>query len=101
MARSLPDRIREVLADRHRTHGERSEFAARLSRLTRREHQVLQKVVAGDTNKKVALDLGISIKTVEKHRAQVMRKTEVDNLAELVRMVLRFGDGQRHAETNA
>jgi two-component system response regulator FixJ len=44
-------------------------------------------MVAGNANKVIAADLGISAKTVEIHRARVMRKMEVRSLAELVRLV--------------
>jgi FixJ family two-component response regulator len=49
----------------------------------------MEKVAAGMSNKQIALDLGVSSKTVEAHRARVMEKMEADSLAELVRMVTR------------
>ena len=45
---------------------------AMLARLTAREQQVLERIVAGRLNKQIADDLGISIKTVEAHRANIM-----------------------------
>ncbi len=64
------------------------EVQARLMTLTPREHQVLDMVVAGKANKVIAIDLDLSIKTVEFHRAHVMEKMGVDSLAELVQTVL-------------
>ena len=60
----------------------------RLARLTPRERQVLDLVVAGKLNKTIADLLGISIKTVELHRANMMTKLGVRNVPELVRLVL-------------
>ena len=60
----------------------------RLTRLTTREREVLDLVVAGKSNKLIAADLKISIKTVEAHRAKIMQKMQAKSLAELVRLVL-------------
>ncbi len=60
----------------------------RLARLTPREAEVLERVVAGDSNKTSAIRLGISQKTVETHRFRIMKKMEAKNLPELVQMVL-------------
>ena len=67
---------------------------ARLDTLTPREREVLDCVVAGKLNKRTAEELGISIKTVEAHRAKLMQKLHVDSTAELVRLVI---DGQTAA----
>ena len=64
------------------------EVQARLMTLTPREHQVLDMVVAGKANKVIAIDLDLSIKTVEFHRAHVMEKMGADSLAELVQTVM-------------
>ena len=91
----LLDRVREAIAhdDQARSNREaRSGTARRLSLLTPRERQVLDMVVAGKANKVIAFELGISDKTIEKHRAKVMRKMAASNLAELVSMVCSFKD---------
>lgn len=66
----------------------KSESAARLARLTDREREVMELVIAGQHNKSIATELGISHKTVEFHRAKIMRKMKADSVAELVRLVL-------------
>ena len=57
--------------------------------LTPREHQVLNLVVSGHTNKEISEALGISIKTVEKHRGSVMTKLDVHSIAQLVAQALK------------
>lgn len=64
------------------------EATRRLAALTPRERQVMDLVVAGKLNKVVADELGISIKTVELHRANMMSKLGVRNLPDLVRMAM-------------
>ncbi|MFA7235663.1 MAG: LuxR C-terminal-related transcriptional regulator [Phycisphaeraceae bacterium] len=67
----------------------------RLAMLTPRESQVMRLVVAGKANKQIADELDVSIKTVEVHRANVMRKMEADSLAQLVHQAIRIGiDGE-------
>ena len=63
-------------------------IASRLDRLTQREREVMQLVVAGKLNKQIADELDISMKTVEAHRARVMEKVGVRTLAELVKIVM-------------
>lgn len=65
---------------------DQSELRRRFTALTRRETQVMEQIVRGAANKEVAANLGLSHKTVEVHRANVMRKTQAGSLAELVRM---------------
>lgn len=59
-----------------------------LNRLTARERQVLERIVAGRLNKQIADDLSISIKTVEAHRANIMEKLEANTVAGLMKVVL-------------
>jgi two-component system, LuxR family, response regulator FixJ len=87
----LLDRIQQAIASdrqaRVRRH-ERAALAARVAQLTPREREVMQLVVAGSSNREIAAELGLSVKTVEVHRARVMEKMKVDSLADLVRLVL-------------
>lgn len=64
-----------------------------LSRLTAREQQVLERIVAGRLNKQIAGDLNISIKTVEAHRANIMEKLEVTTVADLMKIALTSSEG--------
>jgi FixJ family two-component response regulator len=61
---------------------------ALLSKLTLRESQVLERIVAGRLNKQIADDLGISIKTVEAHRANIMEKLNANTVADLLKIAL-------------
>ena len=61
---------------------------ALLSKLTGREAQVLERIVAGRLNKQIADDLGISIKTVEAHRANIMEKLNANTVADLLKIAL-------------
>jgi FixJ family two-component response regulator len=70
---------------------ERTAMRARLSTLSPREREVLEAVVAGRANKRIADALGISIKTVEVHRSRVMDKMGAGSIAELVRLVVQHG----------
>jgi FixJ family two-component response regulator len=61
---------------------------ALMSKLTSREAQVLERIVAGRLNKQIADDLGISIKTVEAHRANIMEKLNANTVADLLKIAL-------------
>ena len=61
---------------------------ALLAKLTGRESQVLERIVAGRLNKQIADDLGISIKTVEAHRANIMEKLGANTVADLLKVAL-------------
>lgn len=79
-------------AKRHSVHEEeRKEIDARLAQLTARERQVLDGLVGGQPNKVIAHELGISPRTVEIYRANVMTKMQANSLSELVRMALVTG----------
>jgi two-component system, LuxR family, response regulator FixJ len=67
------------------------ELRARLASLSAREREVLEGLVAGNPNKTIAYDLGISPRTVEVYRANVMTKMQAATLSELVRMALVTG----------
>jgi RNA polymerase sigma factor (sigma-70 family) len=87
----LLDSIRKALAldvQQRTFQAQRAEIATRLAHLTPREHEVMEMVTNGKSNKEIANQLGVSTKTVEAHRARVMEKMEADSLAELVRMVM-------------
>jgi len=77
---------------RARDEGSRGVLAKRarelLARLTPREEQVLDRIVAGRLNKQIADDLDISIKTVEAHRANIMDKIEARTMADLMKTAL-------------
>lgn len=64
---------------------EEAEHHRRLERLTPREREVLALVVTGMTNKRIAAELQVSRRTVETHRANIMRKTGAGSLPELIR----------------
>jgi two-component system response regulator FixJ len=70
---------------------ERARVAERIAALSGREHEVLEGLVAGHANKVIAYDLGISARTVEVYRANVMTKMGAASLSELVRMALIVG----------
>jgi two-component system response regulator FixJ len=71
--------------------GARKEAQARMANLSPRERDVLAGVVAGKANKVIAFDLGISPRTVEIYRANLMTKTGARNMAELMRLALAAG----------
>ncbi len=68
-----------------------SEILARLDKLTPRERELLEHVVAGKLNKQIAADLGITEATVKMHRARVMSKMKMQSVAELARLTERCG----------
>jgi FixJ family two-component response regulator len=96
----LIDRIEAALAEdarRRRLRGEKDEIRRRIQSLTPREKQVMDLVVQGKPNKSVGTALGLSPKTVEVHRANVMKKMAVGSLAELVRMVFSLEEREQAA----
>jgi two-component system, LuxR family, response regulator FixJ len=72
-------------------HAEREEIENRLGVLSPRERDVLGGLVAGRANKQIAFDLGISPRTVEIYRANLMHKMQAQSLSDLVRMALIAG----------
>ena len=73
-----------------------AEVSRRLDQLTQREREVLDLIIVGKLNKQIADVLGISIKTVEVHRARVMEKMAAQSLAELVQNVMAI-EGSRQS----
>ena len=65
---------------------EYDDIRERFDLLSPRERQVLEQIVAGEPNKRIAYHLGLSEKTVEAHRAKVMEKTRAGSLADLIKM---------------
>jgi RNA polymerase sigma factor (sigma-70 family) len=63
----------------------------KLEQLTLRQREILQRVAEGQTTKEIAALLGISVKTVEAHRLQLMRRLKIDNVPGLVRFAIRTG----------
>ncbi|MES9906120.1 MAG: response regulator transcription factor [Sedimenticola sp.] len=88
---SLLDSVHRALEKDSQQRGEASRLAdiqGRLDRLTPREKEVMELVVAGKRNKVIAADLDVSQSTVEAHRAKVMEKMEASTLSDLMRMML-------------
>jgi len=77
--------------NRIQTAGDPGQIKGRLASLTQREREVLDGLLAGHPNKTIAHDLGLSPRTVEVHRANVMTKMGASSLSELVRMTLSAG----------
>lgn len=82
-------------SDRNRARA--AEAATRLNVLTTREHDVLEGLVRGHPNKTIAYDLGISARTVEIHRANLMTKLNVRSLSEALRIAFAAGLGDAPA----
>jgi two-component system, LuxR family, response regulator FixJ len=83
--------IRSALARRDgvkKRQAQSADVRSRLKSLSERERQVLDGLVAGKPNKVIAYDLGISARTVEIYRANVMTKMQADSLSSLIRMAL-------------
>lgn len=91
--------VRDVLAKNgHRTFPPPNwQARQRFSSLTPREAQVLEHLVSGKSNKAIARALGISHRTVEIHRANLMRKMQVENLPQLVRLAVDAQGSRRRA----
>jgi DNA-binding NarL/FixJ family response regulator len=88
-AQRMTDPSRLALnAARRKERGDLDCERERLARLTPRERDALGPVVEGLTNKEIAAGLRLSFKTVEAHRANIMRKMEAVSVAQLVRMVV-------------
>lgn len=93
--RALVERMLHEARVRHMENERRSLNDALLNKLTPREQHVLERIVAGRLNKQIASDLGISIKTVEAHRASIMDKTNSGTVADLMRVVMNCSRNSR------
>jgi len=85
---TLVERMLEHARETFAQHQQSASRDALLSKLTGREAQVLERIVAGRLNKQIADDLGISIKTVEAHRANIMEKLNANTVADLLKIAL-------------
>jgi FixJ family two-component response regulator len=85
---SLVERMLAQANDAFAEHQQAASRDALMSKLTTRESQVLERIVAGRLNKQIADDLGISIKTVEAHRANIMEKLNANTVADLLKTAL-------------
>jgi two-component system response regulator FixJ len=86
--------VRSAMADQaadQEVMAQRSAIQQRLTKLSARERQVLDGLIAGHPNTTIAYDLGISPRTIEIYRANVMTKMEAQSLSELVRMAIVVG----------
>jgi FixJ family two-component response regulator len=87
---AMLSRIRAALdldARRQCQSARRAEVLQRIARLSDRQHEVLELLVAGKRSKQIAAELGIGEKTVAKHRAGVLEKMGVESVVELVRLM--------------
>jgi len=85
----LLDRINEALAfdaGKRKNIAERQQLVDKVAALSKREHEVFHRVAAGEMSKVIASNLGISVRTVEVYRSQVMKKLGVRTVAQLVRI---------------
>ena len=88
--RTMLTRIQEAIdldAQEHHKGLRKAEFHTRLEKLSARQREVLNLLVAGKHSKQIAAELGIGEKTVAKHRSGVLEKMQVDNVVELVRLM--------------
>lgn len=95
---ALLDRVQQALElgrARRREAAQRAEIEARLAQLCRREKEILQLMVAGKLSKVIAMDLAISVRTVEYYRAGIMKKMGAGSIPELVQMVTALSPSSR------
>jgi two-component system CheB/CheR fusion protein len=88
-------RVLDQARDATKLSGWREAATDQMTKLTERERQVLELVLAGRHNKNIAADLGISQRTVENHRASIMKKTGAKSLPALARLALSAGAGEQ------
>jgi len=100
----LIDRINKALErdlERRKGRAVEDEIRGRIALLTPREKEVMERVVRGQANKVIAMDLSVSQRTVELHRARVMKKLKMRSVAELVHAVDRIGGATMGGATAA
>lgn len=91
----LLDRVRELLAQdlsARKISWQKEHIKQRIDNLTPREHEIMRMIVDGKASKVIAIELELSQRTVETHRASIMQKMEAKSLAHLVQMVVQVGD---------
>lgn len=91
----LLKKIEEALEqdrEQRKTLGQKQEIQRRINMLTPRETEIMDRMIAGQANKVIAIELDISQRTVEIHRSRVMHKMGTHSLAHLVRMVMSVKD---------
>lgn len=89
-SQTLLEQVHKALtkdAEARRVQSQRKAVAARLALLTSREYEVLERAVAGQYNKVIAAELGISLPTVEARRKRIMEKLQAKSFADLVRIL--------------
>jgi len=94
----LVERIRKAVEFDKKQRAEKgrtSAIAERYAQLTSREREVLDLMVASKSNKLIAAELGISLRTVEGHRARIMRKMKAVNVVDLVRMAMTLREAEK------
>ena len=85
------ERAYDEYCEKKRSNIQRDRSKSLFEKLTPRETEVMKLLVDGQSNKKIALNLGLSPRTVEVHRARVMEKTHATSLSHLVRMAIAEG----------
>lgn len=85
----LTSAVTEFVLDDYLRRGPEADEAAAFPALTARERQIIQLLAEGKTNKEAATALGISVKTIEAHRANLMRKLHLRSVSDLVRYAVR------------
>ena len=86
----LSSQIAHFVVDESIAHG-KGEKSAAYTVLTPREREIVQLIAGGKNTKTIAFDLGISVKTVEAHRRQIMRKLKIHSVAELTKYAISEG----------
>jgi len=94
---AVVERMLETARESFAEYQQAANRGALMAKLTAREAQVLERIVAGRLNKQIADDLGISIKTVEAHRANIMEKLGANTVADLLKIAL--GQNSAKADT--